>query len=50
MTERFRFVVIRDGADTLDVPSNFADGLAAQQVIDAVARSSESGKWEEGKF
>ncbi len=45
MTDPF-FAAIRAGADALDVPSNFADGLAAQQVIDAVARSATSGKWE----
>ncbi len=44
MTDPF-FAAIRADADALDVPSNFADGLAAQQVIDAVARSAESGQW-----
>jgi len=48
MTDPF-FAAIRAGADALDVPSNFADGLAAQQVIDAVARAAESGKWEQVK-
>jgi predicted dehydrogenase len=46
MTDPF-FAAIRSGADAADVPSNFADGLAAQQVIDAVARSAENGKWEQ---
>jgi predicted dehydrogenase len=45
MTDPF-FAAVRAGADALDVPSNFADGLAAQQVVDAVARSAASGKWE----
>ncbi len=45
MTDPF-FAAIRAGADALDVPSNFADGLAAQQVVDAVARSAETGKWQ----
>jgi predicted dehydrogenase len=44
MTDPF-FAAIRGNADALDVPSNFADGLAVQQVIDAVARSAESGQW-----
>ncbi len=44
MTDPF-FAAIRADADALDVPSNFADGLAAQQVVDAVARSAESGQW-----
>jgi predicted dehydrogenase len=44
MTDPF-FAAIRAGADALDVPSNFADGLAAQQVVDAVARSAASGQW-----
>jgi predicted dehydrogenase len=39
------FAAIRDGGTT-QVPSNFADGLAAQEVIDAVAQSVESGEWE----
>ena len=41
------FAAIRAGADAADVPCNFADGLAAQQVIDAVARSAETGRWEQ---
>ncbi len=44
MTDPF-FAAIRADADALDVPSNFAEGLAAQQVIDAVARSAASGQW-----
>ena len=46
MTDPF-FAAIRANADALDVPSNFADGLAAQQVVDAVARSAASHRWEE---
>jgi predicted dehydrogenase len=46
MTDPF-FAAIRANADAFDVPSNFADGLAAQQIIDAVARSAYSEKWEE---
>jgi predicted dehydrogenase len=46
MTDPF-FAAIRAGADAADVASNFADGLSAQQVIDAVARSAESDKWEQ---
>jgi predicted dehydrogenase len=46
MTDPF-FAAIRSGADAADVPSNFADGLAAQRVIDAVARSAETGRWEQ---
>jgi predicted dehydrogenase len=34
-------------AETPSPSPNFADGLAAQRVIDAVARSVASGKWEE---
>ncbi len=45
MTDPF-FAAIRSGADAADVPCNFADGLAAQRVIDAVARSAETGRWE----
>ena len=44
MTDPF-FATIRANADARGVPSNFADGLAAQQVVDAVARSAESGQW-----
>jgi predicted dehydrogenase len=46
MTDPF-FAAIRANADALAVPSNFADGLAAQQVVDAVARSAASHRWEE---
>jgi predicted dehydrogenase len=46
MTDPF-FAAVRSGADAADVPCNFADGLAAQQVIDAVARSAETGRWEQ---
>jgi predicted dehydrogenase len=47
MTDPF-FVAIREGGGV--VPCNFADGLAAQQVIDAVARSAASGRWENVEF
>lgn len=43
MTDPF-FAAIRAGGGK--VPSDFADGLAAQEVIDAVARAAESGRWE----
>jgi predicted dehydrogenase len=46
MTNPF-FAAVRADAQALDVPSNFADGFAAQRVIDAVARSAQSEKWEE---
>ena len=49
MTDPF-FAAIRANADAADVPCNFADGLAAQQVIDAVARSAETGRWEQVGF
>jgi predicted dehydrogenase len=49
MTDPF-FAAIRAGAEAADVPCNFADGLAAQQVIDAVARSAETGRWEQIEF
>ena len=49
MTDPF-FAAIRANADALNVPSNFEGGLAAQQVVDAVARSAETGKWEQVKF
>lgn len=45
MTDPF-FAAIRADANAADVPSSFADGLAVQQVIDAVARSARSGAWE----
>ncbi len=46
ITDPFFAAIRANSASAPEVPSSFVDGLAAQEVIDAVVRSAASGRWE----